>query len=102
MTSLPKTKLQAFRRLNRLLSKDERIELAQCSNDDLIDYHFGLGLWIRNNWIYKNDGTLFCQEPTYHTAPPHSTFGLYSMTADIESGNLIQEYRDYLKALYKL
>ena len=48
-TRIPKTKEECFAVLDAMLSdKDKQTMLG----DDDIDYHFTLGLWIRNNWIY--------------------------------------------------
>ena len=35
-----------------MLSEEEKNEMAK---GDSIEYHFSLGLWIRNNWIYEQD-----------------------------------------------
>ena len=47
---IPKTKEECFALLDEMLSKEDKKALME--NDDLFDYHFTLGLWIRNNWIY--------------------------------------------------
>ena len=35
-----------------MLSESEKCELAK---SDPIEYHFTLGMWIRNNWIYQQE-----------------------------------------------
>ncbi len=41
----------SFNQLDQLLSPGEIDTLkSKKSEDDLVDYHFGLGLWMRNNW----------------------------------------------------
>ena len=40
----------AFRELDKMLSQEFRDEFKSSSEQDLIRYHFGLGLWMRNNW----------------------------------------------------
>lgn len=47
-----KTLEDYFHMLDRELTEEEQMELAEC--EDLIDYHFGLGMWIRNKWIYPD------------------------------------------------
>ena len=51
-TKIPKTKNEAFAQLDAMLSEREKCELAK---SDPIEYHFSLGMWIRNNWIYEQD-----------------------------------------------
>ena len=51
-TKIPKTKNEAFAQLDEMLSEKEKCELAK---SDPIEYHFSLGMWIRNNWIYKQE-----------------------------------------------
>ena len=46
----PKTKEECFAQLDEMLSEEDKKALME--NEDLFDYHFTLGLWIRNNWIY--------------------------------------------------
>jgi hypothetical protein len=46
---IPKTKEECFDMLDKMLSEEDKQLMMK---DDTIDYHFTLGLWIRNNWIY--------------------------------------------------
>ena len=47
---IPKTKNEAFAQLDAMLSEDEKLEMVK---SDPFEYHFSLGMWIRNNWIYE-------------------------------------------------
>ena len=48
---IPKNLDDAFDQLDQLLSSENIYTLkALQSEDDLARYHFGLGLWMRNNW----------------------------------------------------
>ena len=47
---LPKTKQECFAMLDEMLSDEEKKSIKEM--DDTIVLHFGLGMWIRNNWIY--------------------------------------------------
>lgn len=49
----PKTKEECFALLDAMLSEEDKNELKNC--EDTIGYHFSLGMWIRNNWIYPLD-----------------------------------------------
>ncbi len=46
-TKIPATHEEAFALLDAKLTADEKNELLQA--EDTTDFHFGLGLWIRNN-----------------------------------------------------
>ena len=48
---IPKTKKEAFTQLDDLLGEEERLKFA--NTKDVTVYHFSLGMWIRNNWIYE-------------------------------------------------
>ena len=47
---IPKTKEECFAILDVMLSQEKKDEIAEM--EDTIELHFGLGMWIRNNWIY--------------------------------------------------
>ena len=47
---IPKTKEECFAILDEMLSQEDKDAITQM--EDTIDLHFGLGMWIRNNWIY--------------------------------------------------
>lgn len=53
-TKIPATLEEAFALLDAKLTAEEKNQLLQV--DDSVDFHFGLGLWIRNNWIYPDNG----------------------------------------------
>ena len=53
---IPKTEEQAFVILDGIVTDEDMAEFrAQTRNDFVADEHFGLGMWIRNNWIYGPD-----------------------------------------------
>lgn len=53
---IPKTTRQAFRILDQMLSvEDKQAIISQSSSVFSAEQHFGLGLWIRNNWMYNDD-----------------------------------------------
>ena len=47
-TKIPQTKQEAFAQLDELLSEKDKNELVK---GEAIEFHFSLGMWIRNNWI---------------------------------------------------
>ena len=54
--NLPTSVRQAFSMLDSLTShEDKSYFLTQSKSDFVCEQHFGLGLWIRNNWIYGTE-----------------------------------------------
>jgi hypothetical protein len=47
---IPPNLQDCFLELDRMLSASMRDCISACSEDDLIRHHFGLGMWMRNNW----------------------------------------------------
>ena len=55
---IPATYQAAFRELDRLTTDEARARFRKEDQRGLIMHHFGIGLWIRNNWIYPEDSPL--------------------------------------------
>ena len=53
MARCPKTMAEAFKRLDKRLTHEEKQQILDAK--DLIDFHFGFGMWIRNYWIYTGE-----------------------------------------------
>ena len=51
--TLPKTKEECFAILDEMLTEEDKQSIVEM--EDTIDLHFGLGMWIRNNWIYPQE-----------------------------------------------
>ena len=53
-TKYPQTQEEAFAMLDELLTDEEKRDALQIQDDEEFasSQHFGLGLWVRNNWIY--------------------------------------------------
>jgi hypothetical protein len=49
---IPENLMECFKQLKVILSAEAvgEIENMECCNDVAPRYHFGLGMWIRNNW----------------------------------------------------
>ena len=47
------TKEIAFARLDKRLSEEDKKAILKAR--DMIEFHFTLGMWIRNTWIYGNE-----------------------------------------------
>jgi hypothetical protein len=85
---IPQTKNDAFAQLDAMLSEKEKHELVK---NDAIEYHFSLGMWIRNNWIYEQE-----EEDVKRLAKAFRTEILF-FEADSLSGKIIEYYQRYLK-----
>lgn len=55
---IPNTLDECMEALKMALSAEDQIALLSSSKDDLIQYHHGLGRWIRNNWGLWKSGPL--------------------------------------------
>ena len=82
---IPTNSRQAFKILDNMLTDEEKAEaLSKSRSEFALDEHFGLGLWIRNNWIYANpDGELSFEHP------------------DTVSLHWLEKYHDHLKRMSK-
>ncbi len=86
-TMIPKTKNDAFAQLDAMLSEGEKSELVK---SDPIEYHFSLGMWIRNNWIYEQE-----EEDIKRLAKAFRT-EMFFFEADDLSMKIIEYYQRYL------
>lgn len=53
---VPENLREAYRDFDRTLTKEDKNYIKNCPEDELINLHFTLGMWIRNNWIYPSYG----------------------------------------------
>lgn len=44
--------------LDEMLNEEQKKELAETKEQDIARFHFSLGSWIRNNWIYDKGSPL--------------------------------------------
>lgn len=49
-TYIPKDLDDCFVQLKELLKPEDIEKMKGGAEDDMIEYHFGLGMWMRNNW----------------------------------------------------
>jgi hypothetical protein len=55
---IPLTLDDCYKALDNLLDAEDITELKESPVDDLILYHMGLGMWIRNNWIRQSNNRI--------------------------------------------
>lgn len=87
-TKIPKTKNEAFAQLDAMLSEEDKSAIM---NGDPFEFHFTLGMWIRNNWIYEQE-----EEDMKRLAKAFRTEMLF-FEADSLSEKIIEYYQRYLK-----
>lgn len=87
-TKIPKTKNDAFAQLDEILSEKEKNELVK---GDAVEFHFSLGMWIRNNWTYEQN-----EEDITRLAKAFRTDYIV-FDPDGLSGKIIEYYQRYLK-----
>ncbi len=47
---IPKDLYDSINHLKKLLKAEQVLDMKNGTEDDMIKYHFGLGMWMRNNW----------------------------------------------------
>ena len=85
---IPKTKREAYAQLDGMLSEEDKSTIM---NGDPFEFHFSLGMWIRNNWIYEQE-----EEDVKRLAKAFRTEMLF-FEADELSMKIIEYYQRYLK-----
>ena len=87
-TKIPQTKQEAFAQLDVMLSEKDKNDMVI---GDAIEFHFSLGMWIRNNWIYEqNEEDVNCLAKAFRT-------DFIVFDPDSLSGKIIESYQRYLK-----
>ena len=80
---LPISTRKAFKILDEMSTPEEKAQFLKKSKlDFVLDQHFGLAMWIRNNWIYDHEGVLDLFEDP-----------------DDASSKLLEKYYDHLKRM---
>ena len=93
MTNKPRTKEECFAMLDEMLNEAEKKAIIETENS--IEFHFSLGLWIRNNWIYgrnSEDIKALCKAFSIDDPFPD---------ADELSYKIIETYSKFLKKKQK-
>lgn len=88
----PLTKIIAFARHDKRLSEEEKRTILK--SKDTIEFHFTLGMWIRNTRIYGN-------EEERVKALANDLGEEISWDADSLSSALLDHYKKHLRILVK-
>lgn len=96
-SKFPRSSREAFAILDKMMSaKDIKKLLATQNSGDL---HFGLGLWIRNNWIYPNKEEIIKAFRLYNEEDGIRNALLY--IPDHLSDIILKRYLNHVKRKYK-
>jgi hypothetical protein len=91
---VPKTKKDCFAQLEEMLSETDKKAIAEAK--DIIEFHFTLGLWIRNNWLYdRSEEELESLSKAFGVDTPF-------FEADDLSSEILEAYQKHLKRVSKM
>ena len=91
---VPKTQKECFAQLDKMLSETDKKAIAEAK--DIIEFHFTLGLWIRNNWLYdRSEEELESLSKAFGVDMPF-------FEADDLSSEVLEAYQKHLKRVSKM
>ena len=89
MEKKPKTKKECFALLDEMLSEADIKAIVEA--EDLFEFHFTLGLWIRNNWLYdRNEEEMESLSKAFGVDVPY-------FAADDLSSEILDAYQKHLR-----
>lgn len=91
MDNIPKTKKECFAQLDEMLSETDKKAILVAK--DIIEFHFTLGLWIRNNWLYDRS------EEEQESLSKAFGVNMPFFEADELSSAILEAYKKHLKMI---
>ena len=91
MARCPKTAAEAWKRLDKRLNEEDKKAIREA--EDMVDFHFSLGMWIRNYWIYTGERENL-ESLMKELGEPEFLMG------DMASSVILDAYQKHLKELY--
>ena len=99
MARCPKTAAEAWKRLDKRLSEEEKKAIREAEN--MSEFHFSLGIWIRNNWIYtgekENLDSLMIDLGVAAVAGEGENRFVFYPVGDMASSAILDAYQKHLK-----
>ena len=89
MSHLPTSKKECFAQLDKMLSETHKKAIVEA--EDIIEFHFTLGLWIRNNWLYDRS------EEEVESLSKAFGVDVPFFEADDLSSAILETYQKYLR-----
>lgn len=90
---IPKTKEECFALLDEMLSDENKKTIIK---EDVYKMHFGLGMWIRNNWLYSQSDEEI-KELLKTFKKRDSFIDLTPIHRDCVSSEILEAYQKHLK-----
>ena len=91
MIDKTRTKKECFAQLDDMLSEADKQAIKEA--EDIIEFHFTLGLWIRNNWLYdRSNEDLESLNKAFGIDIPF-------FEADELSSEILEAYQKHLKRI---
>ena len=87
--NLPSNKKECFAQLDDMLSEADKRAIVEA--EDIYEFHFTLGLWIRNNWLYDRS------EEELESLSKAFGIDIPFFEADELSSEILEAYKKYLK-----
>ncbi len=102
----PKTLKEAFEIIDALLTDEDKRDALKIQDDEKFasDQHFGLGLWVRNNWIYEGKverAVLTGAEVEQESGQVIPEALLFGMSPDDLSSRFVSLYHRHLRETFK-
>ena len=101
---IPRDLDDCFARLEEILQPEDVEMMKSGTEDDMIQYHFGLGMWMRNNWGLWGDSRLArwfnaqgIQHPDDMSGIILDSFWRHLNEKPIHLKEQIEHYQDYWK-----
>ena len=85
----PKNEKECFDQLDEMLSETDKQAIIEAK--DIIEFHFTLGLWIRNNWLYD------CSEEEQESLCKAFVVDVPFFEADELSSAILEAYKKHVK-----
>ena len=98
MARCPKTAEEAWKRLDKRLSEEDKKAIIEA--EGMWEFHFTLGMWIRNNWIYGGEEDNLKSLMKELGAPVFKINDFEEVlipSADMASSDILEAYKKHLK-----
>ena len=91
MARCPKTAAEAWKRLDKRLNEEDKKAIREA--EDMVEFHFSWGRWIRNSWIYTGERENL-ESLMKDLGEPEFLIGDMALSA------ILDAYQKHLKELY--